>query len=87
MPEAYSELCDISKMFRHIENPGIVRKVYSGIIRYTQVYSAKFSIQFSGDGNMHLEIILLEFLFITLLEFCSTNYFKSYSKNYSNYYY
>ena len=79
MPEAYSELCDISKMFRHIENPGIVRKVYSGIIRYTQVYSAKFSIQFSGDGNMHLEIILLEF--------CSTNYFKSYSKNYFNYYY
>ena len=43
---------------------------------------------------MHLKIMLLEFLFITLLEFYSKNYsilfknyFKSYSKSYSNYYY
>ena len=31
--------------------------------------------------------MLLEFLFITLLEIYSKNYFKIYSKNYSNYYY
>ena len=31
MPEAYSKLCQISTMMRHIENPGIVRAVYSGM--------------------------------------------------------
>ena len=44
MPEAYSTLCELFKMLRHIENPDIARKVYSGSIRYTQGYSAKFSI-------------------------------------------
>ena len=40
MPEAYSTLCELFKMLRHIENPDIARKVYSGSIRYTQGYSA-----------------------------------------------
>ena len=42
----------------------------------------KIQIQFSGDWNLYLEIMFWEFLFITLLEFCS----KNYSKSYSNYY-
>ena len=43
MPEAYSKLCPVSKMMMHIENPGIVRTVYSGIIRDIQQYSAILS--------------------------------------------
>ena len=40
MPEAYSKLCQISKMMRHSEKPGIVRIVqfiqeFSGIFRDT----------------------------------------------------
>ena len=31
MPEAYSKPCQISRMMRHIENPGIVKTVYSCI--------------------------------------------------------
>ena len=31
IPAAYSKPCQISKIMRHIENPGIVRTVYSGI--------------------------------------------------------
>ena len=33
MPGAYSKLCQISKMMTHIENPGIVRAVYSGMFK------------------------------------------------------
>ena len=33
MPEAYSKPCQISRMMRHIENPGIVKTVYSCIFR------------------------------------------------------
>ena len=36
MPEAYSKLCQISKMMRDIENPGIVNTVYSGTFRHIQ---------------------------------------------------
>ena len=41
----YSKPFQISKMMRHIENPGIVRKViqtFSGISRVIQQYSATF---------------------------------------------
>ena len=40
MHEAYSKSCEISKMIRHIENPSMVRTVYSGIFRQIQGYSA-----------------------------------------------
>ena len=38
MLEAYSKLCQKSKMMRQIENPGIFRKVYSGIFRRIEVH-------------------------------------------------
>ena len=47
MPEAYSKLCQISKMIRHIENPGIVRRVYSGIFRHTEEHSVTLRLIFS----------------------------------------
>ena len=34
MPETNSQPCQISNMMRHIENPDIVRTVYSGIFRH-----------------------------------------------------
>ena len=40
MPEEYSKPCQISKKMRHIESPGIVRTVYSGIFRHSQGQSA-----------------------------------------------
>ena len=43
MPEAYSKPCQIYKMMRHIENPGIVRRIYSGIFNHIQGYSTLFS--------------------------------------------
>ena len=43
MPEAYSKPCQISKIMRHIENPVIIRTVYSGICRHTQGHLAIFS--------------------------------------------
>ena len=39
MPEA----CQISKMMRHIESPGIVRTVYSGILRHIHQHSALYA--------------------------------------------
>ena len=36
MPEVYSKPCQMSKMMRHIDNPGIVRTVSSGIFRHIQ---------------------------------------------------
>ena len=33
-----SKACQISKMMRHTENPGIIRTVYSGIFREIQQY-------------------------------------------------
>ena len=38
-PKAYAKHCQISKMTRHIENPGIFRTVYSGISKDIQQYS------------------------------------------------
>ena len=43
MPTTYSNPCQISKMMRHIEKPGLVRTVYSNIFRDIQRYSAIFS--------------------------------------------
>ena len=43
MPEAYSKPYQISCMLGHIENPCIVRTVYSGIFRYIQWHSAILS--------------------------------------------
>ena len=43
MPTAYSKPCQISKMIRHIEKPGLVRTVYSNVLRHIQGYSAIFS--------------------------------------------
>ena len=43
MPEAYSKPCQISRMMKHIENPGIIRTVYSGIFRHIQWHSAILS--------------------------------------------
>ena len=34
MPATYSKHCQISKMIRHIEKPGMVTTVYSDIFRY-----------------------------------------------------
>ena len=33
MPDAYSKPCQISQMMRYIENPGIVKTVYSSIFK------------------------------------------------------
>ena len=43
MPTTYSNPCQISKMMRHIEKPGLVRTVYSNIVRHIQRYSVIFS--------------------------------------------
>ena len=43
MPEAYSKSRQMSKMKRHIENPGIVRKVCSGIFKDIQRHPAILS--------------------------------------------
>ena len=43
MPVAYLKPCQTSKMMRHIEKPGKVRIVYSGIFRHIQGHSAIFS--------------------------------------------
>ena len=43
MPETYSKPCEISKMMRHIENPGIIKTVYSDIVRSIQGHSAILS--------------------------------------------
>ena len=43
MPTTYSKPCQISKMMRHIEKPGLARKDYSNIPRHIQGYSAIFS--------------------------------------------
>ena len=40
IPAAYSKLCQIYKMMRHIENTGIIRTVYLGIFGNIQQYSA-----------------------------------------------
>ena len=42
MPEAYSKSCQISTMISHIEYPGIIRTVFSGIFSNIQHYSAMF---------------------------------------------
>ena len=39
----YTKPCQISKMTRHVENPDIVRTVYSVIFRYIQGHSVIFS--------------------------------------------
>ena len=43
MSEAYSKPCQMYKMIRHIENPGIVRIIYSGIFRRIHEHSEIFS--------------------------------------------
>ena len=43
MPEPYSKHCQISKMVKDIENPGIIRTVYSDIFACIQRHSAIFS--------------------------------------------
>ena len=48
MPETYSKPCQISKIMRHIENPGIVRTVYSDIFKHIQGHSAILS---HGQAN------------------------------------
>ena len=42
MPTTYSRPCQINKMMRHIEKPGLVKTVYSNILRHMQRYSAIF---------------------------------------------
>ena len=42
MPGTYWKPCQISKMIRHIEKPGLVRTVYSNIFRHIQRYWAIF---------------------------------------------
>ena len=39
MPEPCSKSCQIAKVMKHIENPGIVRMLYSGIFRDIQPFS------------------------------------------------
>ena len=56
IPETCSELCQTSKMMRHIENPGIVRTVYSGIFSHIQAHSAIFShVQAHREAFRHIE--------------------------------
>ena len=56
MPETYSKLCQITKMMRHIENPDIVRTVYSYTFRHIQGHSAIFSqVQGHLGTLMHIE--------------------------------
>ena len=38
MHVAYSKPCQMSKMMKQTENPGIVRTVYSGIFRDIKAY-------------------------------------------------
>ena len=42
----------ISKMMRHIENPGIVKTVYSDIFRRIQIYSPMFSLVQGHSGRL-----------------------------------
>ena len=42
----------ISKMMRHIENPGIVKTVYSDILRRIQIYSPMFSLVQGHSGRL-----------------------------------
>ena len=44
MPEVYPKPYQIYKFMRHIENPCIVRTVYSGISQYIQGHSAIFGL-------------------------------------------
>ena len=42
----------MSKMMRHIENPGIVKTVYSDIFRRIQIYSPMFSLVQGHSGRL-----------------------------------
>ena len=58
IPEVYSKPCQISKLMRHIENPAIVRTVYSSIFRSIQGHSAIFShFQAYRGKSRHIEAI------------------------------
>ena len=37
IPDTYSKPCQIYKMMRHMEDPGVVRTVYSGIFRHRHI--------------------------------------------------
>ena len=52
MSEAYSRPFQISKMMRHIENPGIVKTVYSDIFRCIQGNSPIFSHVLGHSGTL-----------------------------------
>ena len=43
MPDKYLKPCQKSKIMRYIENPDIVRTVYSDIFRHVQGHSALLS--------------------------------------------
>ena len=43
IPETYSKPCQIYKMMRQIENPVIVKAVYSDVSRHYQGHTAIFS--------------------------------------------
>ena len=45
MPEPFSKSCQIAKVMKHIENPGIVRMLYSGIFRYLSLESNGWSVE------------------------------------------
>ena len=55
--KAYSKPCQIYKIMRYIENPDIVRTVFSGISRHTRKHSEIFS---NGQSNLgvlrHIEV-------------------------------
>ena len=51
MPTTYSKPCQISKMIKHIEKPGLVRTVYSNVPRNIQGYSAIFSHVQAFEGH------------------------------------
>ena len=55
--ETCSKFFQISKLIRHIEIPGIVRTVYSGIFRHTLGHSAIFSyVQVYWGRLRHIEV-------------------------------
>ena len=58
MPEAYSKNCQISKIMRYIENPVIVKTVYSGICRHNQGHSTIFSHVHAYSGIIEAYLVI-----------------------------
>ena len=69
MPVVCSKPCQISKMMRHLENPGIVRIICLGIFRHVQAY---FTMKHIQALLRHIE--LYSDIFRTLCKHCIYNH-------------